>query len=150
MKDVISQAASNIFSGQSIIGISLPVRIFEPRSLLERICDWYGFAPHFLKTAGQKNDPIARFKDVIAFAAAGIYCSMKQQKPFNPILGETYQASFLDGTRVYCEHTSHHPPIANFLIEDPEGLFKFWGFYEFKAKISQNTLLMKNDGPNFV
>jgi hypothetical protein len=52
VKSVISQAASNVFSGQSIIGISLPVRIFEPRSLLERICDWYGFGPVFLKKAG--------------------------------------------------------------------------------------------------
>ena len=52
VKDVISQAASNIFSGQSVIGISLPVRIFEPRSLLERICDWYGYGPIFLKKAG--------------------------------------------------------------------------------------------------
>lgn len=50
-KDVLSKAASNVFTGKSIIGISLPVRIFEPRSLLERICDWYGFGPLFLKKA---------------------------------------------------------------------------------------------------
>lgn len=71
-------------------------------------------------------------------------------KPFNPLLGETYQASFTDGTRIYCEHTSHHPPIANFLMEDPDNLYKFWGFYEFKAKISGNNLLMRNEGPNHI
>jgi hypothetical protein len=37
-------------------------------------------------------------------------------KPFNPILGETYQGNFDDGTEVYCEHTSHHPPITNFFM----------------------------------
>jgi len=78
VKEVLSQAASNIFSGQSVIGISLPVRIFEPRSLLERICDWYGFAPILIKQAGISNDPIERFKLVIAFAISGLYCSIKQ------------------------------------------------------------------------
>lgn len=63
-------------------------------------------------------------------------------------MGETYQAYFEDGTKVYCEHTSHHPPIANFLMQDPDNLYEFWGFYEFKAKISQNTLVMRNEGPN--
>lgn len=27
----------------------------------------------------------------------------KQHKPLNPILGETYQASFFDGTRIFME-----------------------------------------------
>ena len=78
VKDVISQAAANVFSGQSIIGISLPVRIFEPRSLLERICIWYGYAPIFLKEAAQHSDPVERFKLVIAFALSSLYCSVKQ------------------------------------------------------------------------
>lgn len=77
VKSVISQAASNVFSGQSIIGISLPVRIFEPRSLLERICDWYGFAPQFLKQAGQSDDSLERFKLTIAYALSSLYCSIK-------------------------------------------------------------------------
>lgn len=118
VKSVISQAASNVFSGQSIIGISLPVRIFEPRSLIERICDWYGFAPIFLKRATETTDVLERFKLSIAYGLAALYCGLKQQKPFNPLLGETYQACFEDNTRVYCEHTSHHPPISNYLIED--------------------------------
>lgn len=78
MKDVLSKAAGNLFSGQSIVGISLPVRIFEPRSLLERICDWYGFAPLFLKQAGLIDDKIERFKLTMAFALSCLYCSLKQ------------------------------------------------------------------------
>ncbi len=73
---------------------------------------------------------------MIAFCLSSLYCSVKQIKPFNPLLGETYQAAFPDGTQIYCEHTSHHPPIANFLLEDPDELYKLWGYYEFKAKIS--------------
>jgi len=46
-----------------------------------------------------------------------------QNKPFNPLLGETLQGHYDDGTTFYCEHTSHHPPISNFLVEDPDGLY---------------------------
>lgn len=74
---MIKQAASNVFTGQSVIGISLPIRIFEPRSLLERICDWYGFAPIYLKRAGQTNDKVERLKLVITFAMSGLYCAIK-------------------------------------------------------------------------
>ena len=77
IKEVLSQAASNVFSGQSIIGISLPVRIFEPRSLLERICDWYGNAPVYLKQAAGLKDPLERFKLTIAFALSSLYCAIK-------------------------------------------------------------------------
>lgn len=147
VKDVISQAASNIFSGQNVIGISLPIRIFEARSLIERIGDWFGFGPIFLKEAGRIQDPLERFKLCIAFVVAGLYTSVQLLKPFNPILGETFQSFFEDGTRVYCEHSSHHPPISNFLVEDSENLYTISGFFEFKAKISSGQLQMRNDGP---
>lgn len=75
---------------------------------------------------------------------------MQQLKPFNPLLGETYQASYEEGTRVYWEHTSHHPPIANVLMEDPDDLYKFFGFYEFKVKLSSNTAIMRNEGQSTI
>lgn len=34
------------------------------------------------------------------------------EKPFNPILGQTYQA-MIDGCPIYAEQTSHHPPISS-------------------------------------
>lgn len=90
VKDVISQAATSIFTGHNVIGISLPVRIFEARSLIERLADWYGFGPHYLKDAARITDPLERFKLCIAFGVAGLYCSVQLMKPFNPLLGETH------------------------------------------------------------
>ncbi len=43
--DVIRSVGGNIMSGISVINISLPVRIFEPRSYLERITDVWCYAP---------------------------------------------------------------------------------------------------------
>lgn len=62
-------------------------------------------------------------------------------KPFNPILGETLQATFADGSEIYCEHTSHHPPISNYLMypKDKKG-YIYYGFYEFVGSMSGNSL----------
>jgi hypothetical protein len=116
-KEVLSSAASNIFSGQSLVGISLPVRIFEPRSLVERIADWFGYSPLYLQEASKiPNNPLERFKLVTSYAIASLNSSITTQKPFNPLLGETYQGFYENGTRIYIEHTSHHPPVSNYLI----------------------------------
>jgi len=64
------------------------------------------------------------------------------------LLGETYQAVLDDGTEVYCEHTSHHPPIANFLLLNK--LWKLSGRYEFVASLKTNTLRILQDGPNTI
>jgi hypothetical protein len=34
------------------------------------------------------------------------------EKPFNPILGETYQG-YIRGCPIYAEQISHHPPICS-------------------------------------
>ena len=43
--------------------------------------------------------------------------AVAQLKPFNPILGETFQAK-IDDCLYNLEQTSHHPPICNFLVLD--------------------------------
>jgi hypothetical protein len=72
-------------------------------------------------------------------------------KPFNPLLGETLQAGFSDGTQVFCEHTSHHPPISNFMVhpKDRKG-YVFYGYYEFVGNMSGNSLRAGQKGPNNV
>lgn len=41
------------------------------------------------------------------------------QKPFNPILGETFQADLSDGSTVAMEQISHHPPVSAFQLFGP-------------------------------
>ena len=35
-------------------------------------------------------------------------------------------------------------------MQDVDNLYEFYGFYEFKAKISGNNLLLRNEGPNTI
>lgn len=52
-------------------------------------------------------------------------------KPFNPILGETYEYQSSD-FRIVCEQVSHHPPISAFHADSPA--FKFFGAIHPKLK----------------
>jgi hypothetical protein len=70
-----------------------------------------------------------------------------QNKPFNPLLGETNQGSFSDGSRYYCEHTSHHPPISHYLLEGANNSFRMSGYYEFIGKMSGNAFVSGLRGP---
>lgn len=150
---VLKQLAKNVFTGKGIVSISLPVRIFQPKSLLERILDACSFVPTFFKKAWEVDDEVLRMKYVISFIVSGMYMSADLRKPFNPILGETLEGYFKDGTRIYMEHTSHHPPISSYLMEGPpEYNFKMYGSVEFKGAIKSagNILNILFEGANFV
>jgi hypothetical protein len=114
--ELIKKAGRQLIEGKHVVGVSLPVRIFEPRSTLERMVDWWCTAPIYLTAAAQTSDPVTRVKNVMAFVISCLHYGTRQLKPFNPILGETYQGEFSDGTQIFIEHTSHHPPIANFFV----------------------------------
>lgn len=85
----------------------------------------------------------------------GLYCF----KPFNPLIGETFQCVIKSDKeeygelKYYAEQTSHHPPVMNFYaIHD---LFKLWGYSEISAiggansvhvQVNKVTNILFNDG----
>ena len=114
------------------------------------MCDLWTNAPKYLRQAADTTDPLERFKLVITFAMSSIYLCCGQNKPFNPLLGETLQGQFYDGSKYYCEHTSHHPPITNFLLEDVQGKYKMYGYYEIVGKLAATNLVSGLRGPNTI
>ncbi|KAH7301513.1 hypothetical protein KP509_23G030500 [Ceratopteris richardii] len=91
---------------------------------------------HFFKLTCQGNR-LMQILSVAAFAVSG-YSSTKRraQKPFNPLLGETYEADYPDkGVRFISEKVSHHPMIVACHCEGKEWVMsgdcnlksKFWG-----------------------
>jgi len=148
LMEIIKQVAKNLFKKEGLIRMSLPVRIFEGRSTLERITDNWRFAPVFLEKAARLSDRLERFKLVVTYAVSGMYCSAHQLKPFNPILGETFEGNFPDGTKIFIEHTSHHPPVSNFYVESRN--YRITGFYEFIVKMGANNVKGHQCGPNVI
>lgn len=131
--DIAKQIAKGIFKSGPIT-LSLPVRIFETRSMLERYTDWWIYAPIILKKAGQTPNKLEAFKNVICFSLSAMYFSSEQMKPFNPMLGETFEAFFDDGTKIYMEHTSHIPCMSNYYICDKDKDYKFYGYYDISVE----------------
>ena len=116
----MAQSATAIFTGRGIVGISLPVRIFEPVSLLEREARYWSYVPYYLKRAASIKDPFERFKLVTMIGLSGSIVNIRQKKPFNPHLGETFQGYFADGSTIDMEYTEHHPPVSTFYIVDSD------------------------------
>lgn len=69
---------------------------------------------------------------------------MFQAKPFNPILGETFQAKLGEDSTLYIEQTSHHPPILNFLLLNPN--FKYYGYEKPVVSTGPNNVVAKSIG----
>jgi len=148
--DLIKQMGQNLTNGRSIINVTMPARIFEPRSYLQRIADGWCYAPIYLTQAAMTPDPLDRMKHVITFAIAGLSNTCTQKKPFNPILGETFQATYEDGAYVYTEQSSHHPPVTNWQVIGPDGLYHFYGYGEWTAAFRGNSVRGHQKGPHFL
>ena len=129
IKEVITQLSKTIWTG-GVMSLSLPIRIFEPRSMLERISDWFCFAPILLTKAGSAKDKVEAMKYVIAFSVSALFRSTEQLKALNPMLGETYQCEWEDGSKMYLEHTCHTPPISHFYLKSSNGLFSVSGYID--------------------
>ena len=145
--ELLKSAGRALLSGSNIVGVSLPVRIFEPKSLLEKIVDSWSFAPKLLSIASSVgDDPLQRFKYCIAFAVSTLHLSCYQLKPFNPTLGETFQAEWEDGTAAFVEHTSHQPPVSHFMVRGGVQRFCMHGHYEFHGQLKGNNGIARQDG----
>lgn len=142
--DVLKRLAESISQGTGVVGVSLPVRIFEPISMVERICDFWAFAPVYLPKAAQTKKPVERMKLAITYGVAGLYVSASSRKPFNPILGETFEGFLDENTHIFVEHISHHPPISSFYVTNPS--FKLYGTYELCGSLNGNSLNVYPDG----
>jgi len=89
---------------------SVPTFIMEPLSTLQKMAEIMQYQ-HLLEEADDEEDPDVRLAKVTAFAVA-VYSTMERsKKPFNPILGETFELKMNDGSTYLAEQVSHHPPI---------------------------------------
>lgn len=69
----------------------MPVILNEPISFEQRLCEYLEYS-ELLDRAACTDDPLERFEWVLAFTIASNASSeARLQKPFNPVLGETYE-----------------------------------------------------------
>ncbi|KAK6252427.1 hypothetical protein QUC31_014147 [Theobroma cacao] len=122
--------------GKDLSGVCLPVYFNEPLSSLQKCfedLEYSYLVDQALEWGKQEND-LMRILNVAAFAVSG-YASTegRQCKPFNPLLGETYEADYPDkGLRFFSEKVSHHPVIVACHCEGRG--WKFWADSNLKGK----------------
>lgn len=147
--EFLKEVGLKFFEGKEITRVSLPVTLCEPRSFLQKLTD-YWTSHQLLRAAAAATDPVERFKKVMAFAVSGIHATCVTRKAFNPILGETYEARSEDGTEVFLEQTSHHPPIAHWVVRPDDGSYSFNGYASLNASLRGNSLVGRQTGRNAV
>lgn len=117
--------------GKELSKITMPVVFNEPLTFLQRMTEYMEYA-RLLRIAAEQDDPIERIKYVAGFAVSALASNWERLgKPFNPLLGETYEYQN-DDFRIVCEQVSHHPPISAFHADSSN--FKFYGAIHPKLK----------------
>ena len=98
--------------GKDLSKISMPVSLNEPLSTLQRLCEELEYS-NLVDKAVSAFTPLERMSWVAAFAISAYSSTRTTHKPFNPLLGETYECVREDkGFRYISEQVSHHPPVS--------------------------------------
>ncbi|XP_022111508.1 oxysterol-binding protein-related protein 6-like isoform X2 [Acanthaster planci] len=123
--------------GKDLSKISMPVALNEPLSMLQVLAEELEYS-ELLDKAAETDDPCKRMVYVASFAVSSYASTYFRAgtKPFNPLLGETYECVREDkGFRFVAEQVSHHPPISACHCESKNFIYtqevriktKFWG-----------------------
>ncbi|KAM8704724.1 hypothetical protein ACLKA7_009217 [Drosophila subpalustris] len=108
--------------GKDLTKIPMPVNFNEPLSMLQRLTEDYEYAD-ILDNASACTDEYEQLAYLAAFTASSYATTTNRSgKPFNPLLGETYECDRTEdlGWRCLAEQVSHHPPIAALHCESKE------------------------------
>ncbi|XP_052461593.1 oxysterol-binding protein-related protein 6 isoform X4 [Carassius gibelio] len=120
--------------GKDLSKVSMPVELNEPLNTLQHMCEELEYT-ELLDKAAHTDDPYERMAIVAAFAVSGYSSTYYRagSKPFNPLLGETYECIREDkGFCFFSEQVSHHPPISACHCESQN--FTFWQDVRWKNK----------------
>uniref|UniRef100_A0A8C2IEL0 Oxysterol-binding protein n=1 Tax=Cyprinus carpio TaxID=7962 RepID=A0A8C2IEL0_CYPCA len=126
--------------GKDLSRVSMPAALNEPVCLLQRLCEELEYSD-LLDTANHTDDPYQRMVYIAAFAISGYATAQyrNRYKPFNPVLGETFECIREDrGVRYISEQVSHHPPISACHAESNN--FNFWQDQRWKNKFWGKSL----------
>ncbi|XP_070797884.1 oxysterol-binding protein-related protein 2 isoform X1 [Pituophis catenifer annectens] len=114
--------------GLELSKITMPIAFNEPLSFLQRITEYMEHT-YLINKANCHSNPLERMQIVAAFAVSAVASQWERTgKPFNPLLGETYELIREDlGFRLISEQVSHHPPVSAFYSEGLNQDFIFHG-----------------------
>ena len=149
VKYLIAKFTQNILESKSILNISLPVFMFDKRTLQMGCAHEQKLAPIILSKAAFSNDKIERLKWVTTYLMSFLHFSVIQIKPFNPIIGETFQCR-IGNIDYYVEQTVNHPITLNIYGKEINGEFIIYGHLITDASVYLNSLYTSRLGKCFI
>ena len=126
------------FVGRDLTRISMPIFINEPLSLLQKFVECFEYTNSIRKMI-EATDPVERLEYAAAnYAIFQSSHAYRVFKPFNPLLGETYELRNDEKKFVYiAEQVCHHPPITSFFLQLPN--FRAYATYQVGIKFFGNS-----------
>ncbi|KAF2266137.1 oxysterol binding protein-like protein [Lojkania enalia] len=136
---LISFVRKNV--GKDLANIAMPVTANEPISLLQRLAEQMEYSELLDAAANAPSDNGERLVYIAAFALSAFSNNRvkdrAQRKPFNPMLGETFELVREDkGFRFMAEKVVHRPVVRMAcqaesehwtFVQSPAPIQKFWG-----------------------
>ena len=125
--------------GKDMTKMTLPASLNEGTSLLQRLAEDIEYS-ELLDTAAKIDDSTLRLVYISAFATSE-YSSTTGRiaKPFNPLLGETFEYSRPDRNyRLFVEQVSHRDPVSACHADSA-----YWDYF------GENAVETKFKGPSF-
>ena len=112
--------------------ISFPITYNEPISMLQKQCEKFLYSDLLEKASNKLIPSELKIVYIVGFIAGELSQNINRYlKPFNPILGETFE--FYDNEKKYryfSEQVSHNPPITAYIGESNN--FCYFGDTRFK------------------
>ena len=111
----------------------------EPLSFLQKLCEPFQFKD-LLDKGASESSPAKRLAYVAAFVVAGYSLTVnRMRKPFNPLLGETFEFEDKEmGLKFVGEQVSHHPPISACYVQTDN--FESWANSCIKTKMGASSM----------
>ena len=149
IKSLIQKINSPYIKGKNIINYLFPIITYDKRTLLQVFAYELREAPYILNKINYISEPIEKLKNMTSFIISQIYLSPLRIKPFNPLLGETYQIK-IGNLNCYFEQTMINPPTTNIYCFDSDGTYKIYGYISLYTKTGINNCKVRKIGHLFI
>lgn len=135
--------------GKDVTKMTLPVSLNEPSSMLQRLAEDIEYSD-LLQYASRFSDSTLRMLYVAAFSVSPYSSTIGRiAKPFNPLLGETFEyADKEKDFRFFTEQVSHHPPISASWAESSK--WDYYGESNVDSKFNGRAFTIKHLGRWYV
>lgn len=148
--EIVKQVGKNVIAGRDLLTVTFPVRSSAPISMIEYTSRQNAYGPIFMNRASTCVDPVERMRLIMTWNIACQHTMSGFLKPFNPVIGETYQGRLSDGTMIFAEQTSHHPPVQVWNVQGPGGSYVYSGWMGYSAKVRFNKVCVSTRGDRMV